>query len=64
VSRKFWLRVKELLKKEGLKNVTGDEAFYFCYEDGVLVGMILMHVDDFDIAGTKKFVENIRKILI
>jgi hypothetical protein len=28
-SHKFWLRVKEIFKKEGLKNVTGDKAFYF-----------------------------------
>merc|ERR1712115_524855 len=29
-SRKFWLRVKEVLKKMGLK-VLGDEAFYYLH---------------------------------
>jgi hypothetical protein len=56
--------VKEIMRKEGLKNVTGDEAFYFCYENGKLVGMILTHVDDFDISGTKEFVERMRRILM
>jgi hypothetical protein len=63
MSRKFWLRVREIMKKEGMKNVTGYEAFYFCYENGKLVGMILTHVDNFDISGTKAFVERITKIL-
>jgi hypothetical protein len=57
-------RVKGILKKEGLKNVTGDEAFYFCHEDRKLVGMILTHVNDLDIESTKEFVDRIRKILI
>ena len=62
-SRKFWLRVKEIFKKEGLMNVTGDEAFYFCHENGRLVGMILTHVDDFNISGTRQFVDRIVKVL-
>ena len=53
-SRKFWIRVKEILHKEGLENVKGDEAFY-------LVGMLLTHVDDFSMVGTKGFVEGITK---
>jgi hypothetical protein len=32
-SRKFWLRVGGILKKEGLKHVTGDQAYYFCHEN-------------------------------
>ena len=33
-SRKFWLRVKEVLKEIGLKVMEGDEAFYYQHEDG------------------------------
>jgi hypothetical protein len=40
-SRKFWLRVKEISGKEGLTNVNGDEAFYFCYEKEDLKGMVV-----------------------
>ena len=50
-SRKFWLRVKEILEGDGLKTVIGDEAFYFCYDSNGLQGMILTHVDDFIVAG-------------
>jgi hypothetical protein len=62
-SRKFWLRVKEIFKKEGLKNVNGDEAFYFCYENDKLQGMVLTHVDDFNISGNKTFVDKIVTVL-
>ena len=33
-SRKFWLRVKEVLKGIGLKVMEGDEAFYYLHQDG------------------------------
>ena len=40
-SRRFWIRVKEIFKDEGMKKVKGDEAFYYKHEGGNLVGMIL-----------------------
>jgi hypothetical protein len=63
-SRKFWLCVKEIFKKEGYSNVDGDEAFYFFWDDGVLAGMILTHVDDFNIMWTCKFVDIVVEILM
>ena len=36
----------------GLKVMDGDETFYFLDEDGFLKGAVLMHVDDFSLAGT------------
>lgn len=60
-SRKFWLRIKDIFKQEGLKNVSGDEAFYYKYDGNNLVGMVITHVDDFSIAGTKIFANNIIK---
>ena len=56
-SRRFWLRVKEVFEKEGLKTLPGDEAFYFKNVDGKLHGMVITHVDDFQIAGTDEFVD-------
>ena len=60
-SRKFWIRVKEIFKQEGLENIDGDEAFYYKRVDGKLVGMVLTHVDDFSLAGRSDFNENLAK---
>ena len=46
-----------------MKTVNGDEAFYYKYKDGKLEGMILSHVDDFNMAGTEEFIEKIRSML-
>ena len=62
-SRRFWLRVKEVFKEENMQTLPGDEAFYFENVDGVLNGMIISHVDDFQIAGTDVFIEKIMKKL-
>ena len=57
-SRKFWLRMKNIFKEIGLRKLSGDEAVYYkLSEEGKLEGMISTHVDDFDLAGTKGFVE-------
>jgi hypothetical protein len=55
--------VKEIFKKQGFKNVDGDEAFYYLRENNKLSGMILTHVDDFNIAGTKDFVNKVVELL-
>ena len=57
-SRRFWLRVREVFKKEGLQTLVGDEAFYFKYENG-LRGMVITHVDDFQLAGDESFVTSL-----
>ena len=46
-----------------MKTVNGDEAFYYKYKDGKLEGMILSHVDDFNMAGTEEVIEKIRSML-
>ena len=43
----------------GLRVMDGDEAFYFLHKDGHLQGAVLTHVDDFNLAGTDDFVEEI-----
>merc|ERR1712115_241514 len=60
-SRKFYLKVRETLKKLGLNTLPGDDAVYYQHKNGKLIGMILSHVDDFTIAGTKAFVNRIIK---
>ena len=67
-SRKFWLRVKAVFEKIGLRKLVGDEALYYKHnENGDLVGMISTHVDDFSLAGSEDFLisvtEEIRKTL-
>ena len=46
-----------------MKTVNGDKAFYYRYKDGKLEGMILSHVDDFNMAGTEEFTEVVRSML-
>ena len=42
--------------------LSGDEAVYYKLSDqGKLEGMISTHVDDFDLAGTKEFVEMVAR---
>ena len=58
-SKKFWLRVKEVLKKIGLKEMEGDEAVYYLHRDGELIGTVITHVYDFTLAGTEAFVNEV-----
>ena len=58
-SRRLWLRVKEIFENENMRTLPGDEAFYYQYIDGVLNGMIITHVDDFQIAGNDNFINSI-----
>ena len=61
-SRKFWLRVKSIFKDLGLRKLDGDEAVYYkLNKKGNLEGMVSTHVDDFDLAGSKKFVKMLTK---
>ena len=62
-SRRFWLRVKEVFKEENMRTLPGDEAFYFQNIGGLLHGMIITHVDDFQIAGNSQFIDRILRKL-
>ena len=42
-----------------MKTLPGDEAFYYKNEGGKLKGMIITHVDDFQIAGDDEFHEKV-----
>ena len=47
----------------GVRVMDGDEAFYYLHEDGYFKGMVLIHIDDFNLAGTAKFVEEVLEIV-
>ena len=51
--------VKEVLKTIGLKVMEGDEAFYYLHRNGDLMGTVITHVDDFTLAGTEDFIEEV-----
>ena len=59
--RKFWLRIKKLLKENKFENVKGDEAFYIKKEGDKVEGMLVLHVDNFLMAGSSKFTTNMLK---
>ena len=45
-----------------MRNLYGDEAVYYkLNEKGNMAGIVSTHVDDFDVAGRKKFVEMLTK---
>ena len=54
-SRKFWLKLKEVLNEADLKTVVGDQAFYYVHDGEKLRGMACSHVDDINITGDKDF---------
>ena len=53
--RRFWLKVKKILEENGYRKLEGDEAFHYKNEKEELKGMILLHVDDFLMAGDDDF---------
>ena len=61
--RRFWLRVKKILEENKFKKVTGDDAYYIKHDGhGVLIGQVILHVDDFMLAGTSTFVTETTKM--
>ena len=54
-SRKWYQAVKPELLSLGMKPVSGDEAFFSMVKDGELVGLCILHVDDFLVAGKSSF---------
>ena len=51
------------LSQLGLLTIDGDEGFYFMKKEENLLGAILTDVDDFNVAGTDEFIENVISIV-
>jgi hypothetical protein len=58
-SRKWYMRILTKLKELGFKKSPLDKGLFYLIKDGVLIGVIGIHVDDFFYAGTKEFLEEI-----
>ena len=56
-SRKFYLVVKKIFLKHGLELLPSDNAYFYCRRNGDLIGQVVIHVDDFFISGTGKFLD-------
>ena len=63
-SRQWFMAVKETLLTMNMKSLSGDDAFFFCIRAGKLIGMVILHVDDFLVAGTTEFFQIVKKKLI
>ena len=58
-SRNFYYRVRPLLEKNGFKIAGEDEAYFYKNVKGALIGQVAIHVDDFLITGSDRFIEDI-----
>ena len=47
------------MKTIGLKVIKGDETFYYLHRDRDLIGTVITHVDDFTLAGTEAFINEV-----
>ena len=45
------------------KTIEGDEVFYYRNVDGDIHGVVITHVDDFELTGTNDFVEEILEVV-
>ena len=53
--RRWWIRVVEVMTRAGCRTLCGDEACLYMRKNGRLQGIVIMHVDDFQFAGTEIF---------
>lgn len=58
-SRKWYLAVKAELLEMGMRTISGDEALFHMIKNGKLIGMCILHVDDFLVGGTNAFLNEL-----
>ena len=54
-SRKWYFKVLNKLKEKGFQKSCMDKGLFFLIKDGILIGVVGIHVDDFLQAGTPEF---------
>ena len=54
-SRKFWQRVMDLLLGLGGRPIVGDETLLYFHNEGNLIGLVCLHVDDILAGGSPTF---------
>ena len=62
-SRGFWKLMRNKFKSLGMVSVPGDEALYIKKADGKKEAIIVTHVDDFQVASSTRFLEEMIEIL-
>ena len=63
-SRSWYMAVREQLLSLGMKTLSGDDALFFLVKKGKLLGMCLVHVDDFLVGGNPEFDDILEKGLM
>ena len=59
----FWKLMRGKFKSLGLVPIPGDEALYVKKVNGKTEAVVLTHVDDFQVGSSKKFLEELVKVL-
>ena len=65
--RSFYLKLSEELVKLGMIISTIDKSLFYAHKDGILVGVVICHVDDILYGGNEfllKIIDNLRKIFV
>ena len=58
-SRKWYMRVLSKLKDLKFTKCAHDKGLFYLFKDGVLIGMVALHVDDFLHAGSSYFYQTV-----
>ena len=58
-SRRWWARLADVLVAAGCKSLVGDEALFYYFKENRLRGLLSLHVDDIQGAGTPEFRQEI-----
>ena len=63
-SRSWYFAVKEQIENLGMKTLSGDSSFFYLLKEGKLLGLCILHVDDFLVGGTSEFFDLIENNLL